>query len=132
MTTSTYGHGPVLASAPGTAFTAPMLNGLGPFSLPMQSHAATTFVGLHPTYHLPASQAPVARTHTVHVTGAPVSHVLSSGPSSHLSVTSSTSSLKRGQGFSCHHCKTHKMPEMLLFCSNQSKKGPGKKRCRKK
>lgn len=39
---------------------------------------------------------------------------------------------KRGQGYSCHHCKTHKMPELLLFCSNQSKKGPGKKRCRKK
>jgi len=31
-----------------------------------------------------------------------------------------------------HNCKTHKQAELLLFCSNQSKKGPGKKRCRKK
>ena len=39
---------------------------------------------------------------------------------------------KRGQGVSCHQCKTNKDPNLLLFCGNRAEKGVRKRRCRKK
>lgn len=39
---------------------------------------------------------------------------------------------KRGQGYSCHHCKTTKEPAVLFFCSNLVKKGVNLKKCKKK
>ena len=39
---------------------------------------------------------------------------------------------KRGQGVSCHQCKTNKDPSTLLFCGNREEKGVRRRRCRKK
>ena len=39
---------------------------------------------------------------------------------------------KRGQGVSCHQCKTNKEPSTLLFCANREEKGVRRRRCRKK
>ena len=39
---------------------------------------------------------------------------------------------KRGQGVSCHQCKTNKDPATLLFCANREEKGVRRRRCRKK
>jgi hypothetical protein len=39
---------------------------------------------------------------------------------------------KRGQGVSCHQCKTTKDPQFLLFCTNKAEKNVRKRRCRKK
>jgi hypothetical protein len=39
---------------------------------------------------------------------------------------------KRGQGVSCHSCKTNKDPKLLFHCQNKGEAGIKKRRCRKK
>jgi len=39
---------------------------------------------------------------------------------------------KRGQGVSCHSCKTSKDSHALIYCQNKGEKGVKKRRCRKK